>query len=561
MAIDGKIGEGKYVISVDSTGAITQLQQFDDKVKKTSKSASESFRQAATSAVSLASGIGSLYFQYDNLEKVQLRIRKSSLEVSKAQEEVNKLTNQGKTNTLDYQQAVERLNIAKERNKILTDDMTQAQVALGFSFAQTALSIPTTIASITALTAARSANTAATAASTTANWANTFSLLANPIFAAATAASIAAAVALVATNTWGLRDAIFGTTETVDANTEAMRSYNGELSAYGQTATSATSVTRDLNNEMDRTINNLKKNEISDELEKVKAEMLDGIFIMGSLEQVYNNFKSAGVEGFVREIAKDNRTLDNVNKVKSAVISLYSIINGKAIPNDALGPNVAQSATDGFIRLGAMRLPTSTTAFSEYQRGRFLSYSRASGGGISYLGGQANTVKGTFASLGGVNMTGTASQRLMSGLRTIKNKPRHGGMAEKRNQFDTMATSFFGGSLSLDAANTQAQRTVDLLTAEGIDIPNYRDFGMWNGARGGKVSFNQAGFDAALGAAISEAQRRRQAREDAILGLASRSGLSRSEVIAMQTTQQGTEDLYGIIDYRERLARASTGTG
>ncbi len=162
MSFDNKIGEGKYVISVDNQGAITQLQQFDNKVQDSGRKAQTSFRQAAASAVSLASGIGSLYFQYDNLEKVQLRIRRSALEVSRAQEEVNKIAKEGRTGTLDYQQALERLEIAQERNKILTNDLTQSQMALGFSFAQTALSIPAAINGIKGLTSASSILSAVT---------------------------------------------------------------------------------------------------------------------------------------------------------------------------------------------------------------------------------------------------------------------------------------------------------------------------------------------------------------------------------------------------------------
>ena len=154
--MSANIGEGKYVISVDSSGAINQLNQFGSKADQTSKQVSGSFKQGLASAVSLTAGITSLAFQFDNLDRAQLRVRKTALEMSRAQEEVNKLVQDGKKDTLDYQQAIERLAIATEKNRQAQTDATQGQIAFGLSIAQTALTIPAAIQGIQGLTSATS---------------------------------------------------------------------------------------------------------------------------------------------------------------------------------------------------------------------------------------------------------------------------------------------------------------------------------------------------------------------------------------------------------------------
>lgn len=154
MSVENRIGEGKYVISVDNQGAITQLQQFENQAKRTGENTKRSFQQGLSSAVSLASGIASLGFQYDNLDRAQLRVRKTSLEVSRAMEQVRKLEQQGKTDTLDYAQAKERLAISNEKLKQAERDAAQGQAAFGLSIIQTVATIPQAIKGIQGLTSA-----------------------------------------------------------------------------------------------------------------------------------------------------------------------------------------------------------------------------------------------------------------------------------------------------------------------------------------------------------------------------------------------------------------------
>ena len=554
--MSANIGEGKYVISVDNSGAISQLGQFEQKAKSTGQGVKDSFLLGASGALNLAGGLRGLYGQFDSLEKVQLRIKKTNLEVSRAQEELNKLTVEGRSGTLDYEQALQRLEIAKEKNRQANDDLFKGNLDVALSIGQIAVGIPAAIKALEGLSAVKKVLTATT-------WAETFAFLANPLFAIPTAAAIAAAVGLVATNTWGLRDALFGTTEAVEANTDAMKVYNGELSGYENTARSASSTTRDLNKEMDHTISLLKKNEISDELIKIKGEMLDGMVIIGSLEQVYNNFKSAGVDGFVKEVAKDTRTIDNINKVKSAVISLYSVISGRAIPKDALGPNITSANEFGRLRIGGHWLTQNTIASSRIQDiFGAPQYSRASRGGVSFLGGQAGALKSAFNSLGGVNMTGINSQKLTTGLRTITKGAKHGGF--KRGFGVQEVNRPF-----LESIN-KLQPTIDEFAALGFNIqaPNFNLDTLVRGIKSPSNEFLQqsirqatAQYELELARYNQQVSDARRIIEDRIMGLASRSGLSRSQVVAMQSTQQGTDDLYGIIDYRERLARASTGSG
>ena len=301
MSAENKIGEGKYVISVDNSGAIAQLNTFDNKVKQTSQSVSSGFKEATTSAIGLASGVFSLYLQYDHLEKAQLRIRKAGLEVSRAQEEVNKLVKDGQKDTLDYAQAMERLEIAKERQRILSDDLQQSEIALGLSVVQTGASMASAVSSIIAVTTAKAGLTTATTAGTAATWASTFAFLANPIFAAATAASIAAAVTLVATNTWGLRDAIFGAGEAAKNSNPDLENYSGIMTDVGTSASHASGSLGDLNKEMDRFATSLKKNEISDEIYTVTTAAAEGIMVLGSLEQMITRIERLNPEILLSE--------------------------------------------------------------------------------------------------------------------------------------------------------------------------------------------------------------------------------------------------------------------
>lgn len=559
MSFDNRIGEGKYVITVDNQGAIQQLQKFEQSAKKTGDTTAASFKTGLASAVSLGSGLAGLYNQYDNLEKIQLRIRKSSLEVSRAQEEVNKLAKEGKTGTLDYQQALERLAISQERLDMLNGDLKQSQLGVSLSFAQTALSLPAAINGLKGLTSASQVLSVVTS-----KW--TIIALA----AIAAYEGIAQAIKIttgadytLTTATGKLMDSMMGSNKIVSEGTTEFKAYGEEIKMVGINASDTASSFGDLNKQMDHTISMLKKNEISARLSDVQAQMADSMFFMGSLKYTVESLKEAGVEGFIQEHIKDTRTINNINKVKSAVISLYSIISGRAIPKDALGPNITESTGLGFIQLGAIRRNDwNPTAYSEYQRGRFVDYSRASRGGISFLGGQANSLKANYSGLGGVTMSGIKSQQLTSGLKTVRKGAKHGGaklgwgVQEVQNSWTKAIQGF--------ALTAKEYRDLGF----DITIPSFPFEALVGRTKSPSNEFLQLAHTQALDLyqkSKREYDRQIEAANAAIearlMGLVSRSGLSRSQVVSMQSTQQGTDDLYGIIDYRERLARASTGTG
>ena len=129
------------------------LRRIQNQGEETGKKMEMSTRRAALTTFGFASSLGSLKFQADNLDDSLLKVRKTTLEVSRAQEEVNKLEKEGKTNTLDYAQAKERLAIAEERLSQNTKDASNAQYAFGFSIVGTALQIPNAINAIKNLTA------------------------------------------------------------------------------------------------------------------------------------------------------------------------------------------------------------------------------------------------------------------------------------------------------------------------------------------------------------------------------------------------------------------------
>ena len=124
---------------------------------------------------------------------------------------------------------------------------------------------------------------------------------------------------------------------------------------------------------------------------------------------------------------------------------------------------------------------------------------------------------------------------------------------------DILAFSNFTGRANRNVNASMYQTALDLVTSEGLSLPSYYGYGVLQGSpRGGATYIDWDRFSRDTQSVIDEAKRR---KENRIVDFMNRSGLSRSQVTAYQSTQQGMDDLYGIIDYRERLARVSTGSG
>jgi hypothetical protein len=546
VSFDNKIGEGKYVISVDSQGAITQLQQFDSKVKQTSQTTQTSFRQAAASAISLASGLGSLYFQYDNLEKVQLRIRKASLEVSRAQEEVNKLMQSGQRDTLDYQQAVERLEIAQERHKILVNDLQQSQIALGFSIAQTALAIPSAVKAISELTKA-------TNLAKIAQWAQNFAMLANPLYAIPTAAAIAAAVGLVATNTWGLRDALFGSTEAVEANTDAIKAGGDGFKAYGDSLKTTEDSAKSLDNTMQKTRKTLKEtNEMVEMWSRINSEALKkNEEILNANQSQINTFADL----FKRQEAFS--VIQEELEKRSIALALQAGYRQFNLTRNFKSAGIDINADPRLASLMSIGSQTITDVFRRLRQTGNIDNSEA------YHGSFGNDFAGIPRSLAGdlINNGRVGSSRSVSG----SSKARRGGFGGFKAGWGVQEViKPFDAQINGYEAIAKQYRDMGFQ----IDLP---EFPLANLVRGYKSPSNEflqtsirqstARYDASVQRFHQQIAAAKVEIENRLMGLVSRSGLTRSEVVSLQSTQQGTDDLYGIIDYRERLARASTGTG
>jgi len=203
---------------------------------------------AVASITGMTASIVGAGFAYGDLDKKQLSQTKAARTVEEVTQKINKLQKDGKRGTQEYADAQRDLGIANENLRIKTENVFQAQVALGFNLVTLATStIPNGIIALSKLAAMHGGAATATgihtgvqggfavaiSATAKAIWAKTFAMLANPLFAIPTAAAIAAAVALVATNTWGLRDAIFGTTEAVNENTVAMTGAQPAIAGVG----------------------------------------------------------------------------------------------------------------------------------------------------------------------------------------------------------------------------------------------------------------------------------------------------------------------------------------
>lgn len=85
--------------------------------------------------VGLATNVYTAQEAFKGLNDWNIKLRQSSLRVSQAEEQVNKLRAEGKTNTLDYKQALERLEIANLKHEKTQGDANKAQMLFMFNMA------------------------------------------------------------------------------------------------------------------------------------------------------------------------------------------------------------------------------------------------------------------------------------------------------------------------------------------------------------------------------------------------------------------------------------------
>lgn len=123
-----------------ATQAEHSLDQVDRKGEEAGNKVDAGMRKGAAAlgkfaatAAGIASGVASLYFQFDDLSKKQLRIETTALSVAKAQESLTKAQASGKTSAEELQIKTEQLRIAQERHKQALGDAQQAQIQFGLS--------------------------------------------------------------------------------------------------------------------------------------------------------------------------------------------------------------------------------------------------------------------------------------------------------------------------------------------------------------------------------------------------------------------------------------------
>jgi len=154
----------QFVATLDSTQFKSSLQTMSNDIEKTGDQAQKTttkmqtmskvdFTKLAMGVTGLATSATSAFIAFDNLQDMQIKVAQASLRVSKAQEEVNKLQQEGKTGTLDYEQAVQRLSIAQAKHKDTVEQVDQmtVQFALNLTTMATA-TIPMGIKSIMDIT-------------------------------------------------------------------------------------------------------------------------------------------------------------------------------------------------------------------------------------------------------------------------------------------------------------------------------------------------------------------------------------------------------------------------
>ena len=174
-----------YLLEVQGQAeSVAALDNFDRSLGKADASATSTTKSttslgkemgiAAGGITAAASGVYGLYLQYDQLEKIELRIEKAkksqedaTRNLSIAEEALAKLVAEGTATQVDMEQAVSKvesakqgLSIADERLQITQQDLTQGQLAFALSV------MPTVQAAITGVQAAMGALRAIHVAST-----------------------------------------------------------------------------------------------------------------------------------------------------------------------------------------------------------------------------------------------------------------------------------------------------------------------------------------------------------------------------------------------------------
>lgn len=146
-------------------GALSQLDASAGKAAQSAVAFERNYQQAALGLTSAASAGASLYFQFDNLQKVQLRAdtaaknyTASQATLASAQATLNNLTEKGITSGDQYQAAVLRLQAAQEQVSIASQRQAIAQGDVSQAYALFALNImPAVTAGTTGFTSAMKA--------------------------------------------------------------------------------------------------------------------------------------------------------------------------------------------------------------------------------------------------------------------------------------------------------------------------------------------------------------------------------------------------------------------
>lgn len=145
LQLSGDQEFGRKIQSASSN--LNTLGRTSDRVNETTSRIKPNMAQAGLGLSAAASGAASLYFQFDNLQKVELRVRtaEKNVDASRAslitsQASLTKLVQSGIMTGNEYEAAQlrvsaaeQQLSIAKERAGIVQGDLTQAnlQFALG----------------------------------------------------------------------------------------------------------------------------------------------------------------------------------------------------------------------------------------------------------------------------------------------------------------------------------------------------------------------------------------------------------------------------------------------
>ncbi len=356
-------------------------------------------------------------------------------------------------------------------------------------------------------------------------------------------------------------------TTKITGGNQALIEGTANYKAYGESISDVTTSSDDLDKSLTRTKRTIKEtNDLVAMWSKINSDAL-------KKNDEILNANQKQIDIFAQLFDRQRLVASGQDELSKRTLAL-ALQHGYMQFN--LERTIAVSGVDGSPELKARMMGFSRIISDVFRRAAAGGgiYSNLHGSGIlSQFGGitqdyTVSQLSGSGQSSVGVNSLGQSFKR---GNRTGSSKARS-GVGGGRNSNEKFYNNFISAFAPTGVTNRDdkirigEQRYASLieeLQSFGLDMPS--QFGTMYAGKGNRLlRLSPEDYGQKVNSVMDELKRRKQAKVDAenarIANLVNLSGLSRSEVIAYESTSSGIDDLNGIIDFRKRVSLASSGT-